>query len=73
MRDRSEFDFGRLLARLEAPRETGVGRAWTIPQILEARDAQIRGSFALPVQAAASARTDDAIFAATDAGQIIFI
>lgn len=61
----NEFDLSRLDAVLRQPRD---GRhnifAWTLAEILRARDLQMAGDFFLPARLAESMRTDDALFVA---------
>ena len=53
------------LRRLVAPpQNTGGVDLWTIAQIVDARNQQLFGSFALPARLAISMRTDDALFTA---------
>lgn len=66
VREADEFSTSRLLNELASPRYGGteVVRSWSLEEIWNARDAQLRGQFELPARAAASMRTDDAIFVA---------
>ncbi len=62
IRSASEFDTGRLQRSLATPKNSGVSlTSWTLAQIFEARDAQLRGHFFLPARMAESMRTDDAL------------
>ncbi len=61
VRASTEFDIRRLSAALTPPPSTGNVYAWTLEQIFGARDAQIRGQFALPSRMAVSMRTNAAI------------
>lgn len=62
VRSEGEFDFGRLAAALKQPRD---GRntidAWSLTQIHNARDEQMRGYFLLPSRMAEAMRTDEAL------------
>lgn len=60
----SEFDISRLLARFAAPRENAAVYSWSLTEIYNARNAQMRGDFRLPARLAESMRTDDALFVA---------
>lgn len=62
VRKADEFAMRRLLAELVAYRTDDYGRRHTLEQIYTAREAQMRGEFALPARLAESMRTDDAIF-----------
>jgi hypothetical protein len=66
VRRSAEFDPDHLLAKLAAPRDTGLRSSWTLTQIREAREAQLQGQFYLPARAAAAMRADDALYAAYD-------
>jgi hypothetical protein len=61
VRNASEFNLSRLAARLLPPPEVSSVYAWTLAEIMSARDAQMRGQFAMAVRLAASMRTDDAL------------
>lgn len=56
-----EFNLARLLTSIAAPREASSAYAWDLPQIMAARDAQMRGDFRLPARLAESFRTDSAL------------
>lgn len=64
VRDASEFDVARLRAALGFLKSTSYVYSWTLQQIYGARDAQMRGEFALAARLAESMRTDDALFVA---------
>lgn len=65
IRDASEFSLPRLQAELAIPRGESVSTfSWSLAEIFNARDAQMRGLFALAARAADSMRTDDALFVA---------
>jgi hypothetical protein len=49
---------------LSAPRREAPVTSWSVESIRQARDAQMRGDFKLPVKLAAAMRTDDAMFIA---------
>lgn len=66
MRRAEDYDLARLVTALTPPREPTRVFSWTLAQIRDARDQQLRGQFRQPVQMAASMRTDDAIFTAKD-------
>jgi hypothetical protein len=57
----SEFNPAALQAALTPPRESANVYAWSLAEILSARDAQLRGDFRRPAQLAVSMGTDDAI------------
>ncbi|MFA5706637.1 MAG: hypothetical protein WDA41_09820 [Candidatus Neomarinimicrobiota bacterium] len=59
-REREEFSAG--AARPSAPRRKQPQTSWSLESIRSARDAQVRGVFALPVRLAEAIRTDDALF-----------
>ena len=61
VRSASEFSLSRLLSALTPPPEVGSIYAWTLADIMAARDAQLRGNFAMAARLAASMRTDDAL------------
>lgn len=61
-RVRTADDFETVRRRVTQPHKIQGPYSWTLEKIRQARDAQIRGSFALPVALAESSRTDDAIF-----------
>jgi hypothetical protein len=60
-RSASEFDLAVLKAAMGPPIETGKVYAWSLEEIFNARDAQIRGNFAMPAKMAVSMRTNAAI------------
>lgn len=60
-RDASEFQG---VAPTTAPRRVTTDTCWSLEQIRDARDAQIRGDFKRPVQLAKAMRTDSALFTA---------
>jgi hypothetical protein len=67
IRAAEEFDPGRLSAALGLPKDGGVSvTSWTLAEIFNARDLQMRGSFYLPARMAESMRTDDALSVAYD-------
>jgi len=63
-RVRTAEEFKRLAAEATAPRKQAPTTSWSLASIRSARDAQLRGDFALPVRLAEAMRTDDAIFTA---------
>lgn len=63
-RRKPEFNLARLMADLQIPREPCGVFAWSLEEIRDARDAQLRGQFRRPVQMRHSMGTDDAIFTA---------
>jgi hypothetical protein len=66
IRDANEFSLPRLKAMLERPRDgSGIVFSWSLADILNARNAQMLGRFALAARMAESMRTDDAIFVAS--------
>lgn len=64
VRRASDFDLARLVAALQSPRSTNNVYSWTLEQIRNARDDQMRGKFEAPARMAKSMRTDDAIYPA---------
>lgn len=68
VREASEFNTARLSAALATPKaSSGIAlTSWTLTQIFEARDAQMRGHFYLPARMAESMRTDDALAVALE-------
>jgi hypothetical protein len=60
----TEYSLTDLVRRLRAPADHVGGSVWTRETIRAARDAQLRGSFAMPKRLAASQKTDDGLFAA---------
>lgn len=62
-REAAEFDTARLRAALSIPKgASGVAlTSWTLKEIFEARDHQLRGHFYLPARMAEAMRTDDAL------------
>lgn len=66
VRTGAEFDVGRLLReQLSVPQAPGA-HSWTLADIVNARDAQMGGRFALPARLSESMRTDDALFVARE-------
>ncbi len=64
-RTRTAADFKTALSVvLEPPTRRPTIHCWDLPTIRQARDAQMRGDFSLPVQLAKAMRTDDALFVA---------
>jgi hypothetical protein len=62
VRTADEFDLGRLVQMLQMPRDgRSTIHAWSLSQIFEARNAQMRGDFLLAARLAESMRTDDAL------------
>lgn len=62
IRSAAEFDTARLSAELNLPKDGGISLAsWTLADIFNARDAQMKGLFYLPARMAESMRTDDAL------------
>ncbi len=68
IRTAPEFDTTRLSTALSVPKaSTGIAlTSWTLTQIFEARDAQLRGHFYLPARMAEAMRTDDALAVALE-------
>jgi hypothetical protein len=64
IRSIAEFDLARLQADVRAPAKNSTGGTWSLEAIVSARDLQLTGKFALPVEMAKKMRTDDAIFVA---------
>lgn len=65
IRTAAEFDIGRLRAELGVPKGgTTPTFSWSLADICNARDAQMRGQFFLAARMAESMRTDDALFVA---------
>lgn len=64
VRNAAEFDVARLTRALTPPRTSASVYAWTLAEIFSARDAQMRGQFAIAARLAESLRTDDALFVA---------
>ena len=60
IRSAEEFDLSRLVAMLKAPKEASGAYSWSLTEIVNARNAQMRGDFRLPARLAESFRTDDA-------------
>lgn len=62
IRDADEFNVSRLSAELLLPKDGLVSlTSWTLADIFNARDAQMKGLFYLPSRMAESMRTDDAL------------
>lgn len=67
IRRAEEFNTSRLNTPLPIPKSSGISlTSWTLAQIFEARDAQLRGHFALPARLAESMYTDDALSVARE-------
>lgn len=66
IRQASEFDIRRLALELMPPRTSPSVFAWSLDDIRNARDAQMRGQFRQPARMAEGMRTDDAIFVARE-------
>lgn len=65
IRQGDEFSPARLAREVGAPRDsTSAVYSWSLEEIFNARNAQMRGDFRLAVRAAESMRTDDALFVA---------
>lgn len=64
IRQSSEFDPARLAREINPPKTGPSVYAWTLPEIVSARDAQMRGQFVRAARLAESMRTDDAIYVA---------
>lgn len=62
VRTKDEINLAPLLARLQSMRATSGVYSWSLNDILNARDAQMRGDFKLPARLAESFRTDDAMY-----------
>lgn len=65
-RHRAEFDLGRLITELHAPKFASSLYSWSLAEIFEARAAQMMGRFRMAARMAASMRTDDALFVARE-------
>ena len=64
IRSASEFNPARLSAALRPPMPGLGAYSWTLDEIRDARDQQLRGQFCTPARMAESMRTDDALFTA---------
>jgi hypothetical protein len=64
IRESSEFKIANLRQEMRLHTQTQAVYSWTLDDVLEARNAQMRGDFSLPVRLAESMRTGDAIFTA---------
>ena len=64
IRSNSEFNLAQLARLLVPPKSNAGAYAWDLTRIQQARDAQMRGEFALPAQIARAFRTDDALYTA---------
>jgi len=64
IRNKGEFNSGRLAAALRPPIASLTAYTWTLEEIRDARDQQLRGQFRMPARLAESMRTDDALFTA---------
>lgn len=64
VRYRGEFDLEKLAHLVRAPLTNSGAYAWSLAQIIAARDQQMAGRFALPARLAESFNTDDALFTA---------
>ncbi len=64
VRQASEFDPQRLAVSINPPKQGPSVYSWTLEDIRNARDEQMRGYFARPARLAESMRTDDALFVA---------
>lgn len=64
IRSAGEFDIARLRAAIAAPKENAAVFSWSLAEIYNVRNAQMRGDFRMAARAAESMRTDDAIFVA---------
>jgi hypothetical protein len=62
-RSANEFDLVRLAAEIRPPKASSGLFSWDLDAIRGARDAQMRGAFALPARLVQATRTDYAIFA----------
>lgn len=63
VRERGEFDPGRLAAMLRAPHSSVTG-TWSIEEIVAARNSQMLGKFMTAARLAEAMGTDDALFVA---------
>lgn len=61
VRNASEFNVASIRSALNVPESAGSVYAWSLAEIYDARDLQMRGDFATPARLAAVMRTDDAI------------
>lgn len=66
IRQRDEFNVAQLGSQLLPPMGNSGAYTWTIPEIRNARDAQLAGDFELPSRLSSSMRTDSALFTAWD-------
>jgi len=66
IRTAAEFDTGRLQRSLTPPKLAPGTYAWTLADIVNARDMQMLGNFRLPARLSESMRTDDALFVARE-------
>lgn len=64
LRKAREFDLTRLASEIRSPVKSSTAFTWTLQEIRNARDAQMRGNFSTPARLAESFRTDDALFTA---------
>ena len=64
IRQASEFDVARLRGVLGSPRSSSAVYSWSLEDIFAARNAQMRGQFAIAARLAESTRTDDALYVA---------
>lgn len=61
VRTEGEFNVATIRSALNVPTGASSVYAWSLPDIYDARDMQMRGAFSRPAQLAAAMRTDDAI------------
>lgn len=61
IRQRDEFDVGRLRSAVNPPAHPKLDGTWTLSQALAARDLQMRGQFREPARLARAMRADDAL------------
>lgn len=66
VRSSSEFSIARLRSQVRTVTAAPRAYAWTLVDIVAARDDQLRGSFKRPAGLAESFRTDDALFTARE-------
>jgi len=64
VRESEEFSVSQLSRQLTPPLSSSSVHTWTVPEIRNARDAQLQGIFSLPALLAASMRTNSAMFTA---------
>lgn len=64
VRDESEFSVSALKSQIAPRHSSSSVHTWTVPEIRNARDAQLTGDFSLPFRLAAAMRTNSAMYTA---------